>query len=97
MRYFTMRDKKSEGWNEPFTAQTRGTAIRRIAMGIKDNPMLQQYSEDFAIYETGMFDEMTGRTIGHADPIHVIDIADLVAELEHKNETIETTPQLGVA
>lgn len=95
MRYFTMRDKKAEGWNEPFNHQTKQTAMRSISLGLADNKMLRDYSEDFALYETGYFDNLTGRTIGHENPIHVIDISELVKGLEY--ETVETTPQLGVA
>lgn len=94
MRYFTIRDIKAEGWNEPFKSATRATAMRELTIGLAKDDTMRSYSSDFQLFETAVFDNLTGITMGHEFPVHICDISDLTFEMP---EIVETTPKIGVA
>lgn len=95
MKLFALRDTKAEAFNRPFCSATRLTAQREIQHGLAENNMLRTFAMDYTLYEVGSFDEETGRITPCPDPYHVIDVSELVQDVE--SETVETTPQLGVA
>lgn len=90
MKIFAMKDMKADSYNQPFFSSNAATAIRQLAMGLKENSMLTDFAADFSLYEIGLFDQATGRISATADPYHVIDISEIV---KTELETVDTTPQ----
>ncbi len=86
MNVFEIKDMKAEGFNIPFFEMTRATAMRKIQLGLSENKMLLDFSQDFAIYDCGTWDPTDGRIKGLPDPIHVCDISELVASLRKEEE-----------
>lgn len=82
MKIFSLLDMKAQGFNRPFCSKTRATAGREIATGINNDPIMATNAGDFAIYEIGRFDPETGRIYAEKDPVHVIDVIELLEEKE---------------
>lgn len=79
MKIFSIRDLKSEAYARPFFSQNRATAMRELSMSLQQNTMMIQYSEDFALFEIGDFDETVG-TLEGIQPHHVCDIRELIQD-----------------
>lgn len=63
MKIFVIYDRRAEQWNTPFMSRTRGTALRELAMSVKNAPednIMKQYPDDFEVYELGDFNEFEG-------------------------------------
>jgi len=78
---FSILDKKAEGANTPFFSQTRATAMRELAMKLRENPMMATYAEDFILYQVGTWDPHKPELSGQL-PERVCDVMDLLEETD---------------
>lgn len=78
MKLFSIQDMKAESFNRPFHSVTRATAMREVSTGLQQDEAMQVNAADFALYEIGSFDPITGRLTAQ-DPYHVCDVRELVA------------------
>lgn len=76
MKIFSIRDLKVEAYSTPFFSLNQGTATRDISVRFLENPMMKDYSEDFALYEIGDFDDQSG-LISPCQPKHVSELLPL--------------------
>lgn len=61
-----VRDRQLNAFMRPFTAQTRGQAIRAFRDEVnRHESELNAHPEDYELYELGTFDEATGKITGH--------------------------------
>lgn len=76
---FTMKDKVAKKWNQPLTRINAAVAIRDIAQGITQDPLINENRSDFALYTNGTFCEDTGRLIPIEgdDPQLVLELSNL--------------------
>lgn len=77
---FQLRDARAEAYVTPFYTLTRAMAMREIQQRMERDKTLIQFAADFAIYEAGPWDQHTGLHKPHEQPIHVIDVIELVPE-----------------
>lgn len=60
-RIFTVYDAKAEFYSKPFFARSTGEALRQFQEAANDEQnSIGRYPEDYAIFEIGEFDELTG-------------------------------------
>lgn len=58
---FAFYDQKSEAYMAPFTAPTRGHALRSFEDAVQDvNTLFGRHAEDFYLFEVGVMDLLTG-------------------------------------
>lgn len=91
MKMFSIRDLKAEAFNEPFFNLTPAMAMRRIQMSLQSpESQMKIFAPDFAIYQIGEFDQVTGLVTGIPDPHHLIEIVDLIKDIPsaHPSTTI---------
>lgn len=69
MKMFSIRDKKSTGFNTPFFQTTFGVAERSFQDAINDssNPM-SKHSEDYELYYLGEYAHDTGEVTPNYPP-----------------------------
>jgi hypothetical protein len=82
-KMYSIFDKKSDLFANPFVEKTDGTAVRAITDLIRQQPNapFAQYSQDYTLYRIGEFDERSGLVASLA--------AEKVIELETLNEKEE--------
>lgn len=80
MKIFTLKDARSEGYQVPFFRLTRAIAIRDIQSDLSNNKQMQNYAEDFAIYELGEWEPTNGMGKFHTEPVHVLNVEELVSK-----------------
>lgn len=75
---FAIRDVKSETFTPLAEFTTRMEAIRSLDSEVR-NPesTFAKYAEDFALFEMGSFDKVSGKIEVHAQPVHVINAYEL--------------------
>lgn len=60
-KVYSVFDKKTGSWDNPFTARTHGEAERMFSGALKDNQtLIGQYPEDFSLWHVGTFDPVSG-------------------------------------
>jgi hypothetical protein len=61
-KMYSLFDKKSDLFANPFVEKTDGTAVRAITDLIRQQPTgpFAQYSQDYTLYKIGEFDERSG-------------------------------------
>lgn len=60
-RLCSVYDKGAAVWLPPFCVRSAGEAVRMFQQSCRDSKtMMAQYPEQFALYEIGMFDDVTG-------------------------------------
>lgn len=79
LRLFSVLDIKAGFFKPPFAARSDGEALRALSEAMRDpQTTLAQYPEDFALYETGNFNDATG-TIEPTVPVrHLCGCAQLM-------------------
>lgn len=61
MKLFTVLDTKANFYRPPFTARSRGEALRSFEEAANDDKTLPGlHPEDFVLYEIGHFDDTKG-------------------------------------
>jgi len=67
---FSVFDSAAKFYSEPFTALTKGQALRNFVTAVNDkNTYLYQHPADYTLFELGTFDELTGLYVPHETPI----------------------------
>lgn len=67
MKMYSIYDSKSESYQQPVFAQTRGVVIRSLSQACADvNHDFHKFAADFTLFEIGEFDERTGMITPHA-------------------------------
>lgn len=62
MKIFSIKDRASEHFNQPFFQHTAAAAIRIIKNEMRqENSMLAAHPSDFELWELGTFDDQTGQ------------------------------------
>lgn len=75
-----VRDRQLDAFMRPFTAATRGQAIRAFTDEVnRQGSDIGQHPEDYELYELGQFDDDTGK-LTSADKPQSIAIASNVLE-----------------
>lgn len=62
-KMFSVFDSKAEVYMRPFVAQTVGAAVRGFSDEVnsaREDSQLSQHPEDFALFELGSWDELSG-------------------------------------
>lgn len=78
LKMFCVYDSKSKAYGTPFFAKTSGEAERSFQQAVRDpKTLISQYPEDFDLFHTGSFDELTGRLIALDSPVHMIKAVQL--------------------
>lgn len=77
MNAYSIRDVKAAASNIPFFSPTRSTAMRKLSVGLEEDPMMAKYAADFQLFEVGIWDPVTGILSGQ-QPHHVCDISELL-------------------
>lgn len=78
---YSVYDKKSQTYSQPFTEINDGTAIRVIQDTMEQNPNhpFTRHSEDFNLERVGRFNELSGDL--ETEPVgEVIQLSQLVKE-----------------
>lgn len=78
MLLFSIQDQKAAAFNRPFCSQTRATAMREIAVGLKQDSAMAQFASDYSLFEVGSFDIEKGILLPSAVPDHVCEIKELL-------------------
>lgn len=62
---FSIYDKKSENYSNPFTAVNKVVAIRDLTSTMEDKEiLLYKYASDYSLNEIGVFNTETGEITG---------------------------------
>jgi len=81
MLAFAIRDSKAEYFQEPIFARTRAEAIRSLEMELRsEKSRFRQCANDFALFELGSWDALTGKLEVHQQPVHVINAFEVVPQ-----------------
>jgi hypothetical protein len=80
LKFYSIRDGKSETYNKPFTEVSNGVALRNFMTAMEnEDSMIKKYPEDFSLWQVGQFDETTGEIIP-ANPECIGKAVDLKGE-----------------
>jgi hypothetical protein len=72
LKVFSIHDQKAEAYNTPFFQKTKGEALRNFTTGVNDpKTTLNQYPEDFDLWEMGDWDDQTGKFEPYETPKHI--------------------------
>ena len=75
---YSIYDKKSETYMQPFVELTDGTAIRQCTdLLLNTNSPFSKYPEDFTLMRIGSWDEVGGIPLGDTPPEVVIELLTL--------------------
>lgn len=86
MQLYSVYDKKGDEYSSPFKAHTHGDASRSITSTLmKGGTMLNQFPEDYVLYYVGDFNVTTGLLTPLESPVHVANIAILLANLPQQS------------
>lgn len=79
LRIYSVRDAKLEGFMQHQCFPTKGVAIRAFTEGVNtaDSPF-NKNPEDYALFEFGTFDDLSGKFELHPQPLHVINAIECV-------------------
>lgn len=76
-----VRDRQITAFLRPFTAQSRGQAIRSFRDEVnRDGSELNSHPEDYELYELGTFDEQTGNLKPHDSHVQLAIASNLIEE-----------------
>lgn len=81
-RIYSVRDAKSEAFMQHQCFPTKGVAIRAFTEGVNtaDTPF-NKNPEDYALFEFGTFDDLSGKFDLHDQPLHVINAFEVVKQV----------------
>lgn len=76
---FSIRDKKMETFNRPFTMPAAGAAIRAFQDEVNNaGSEMNKHPEDYELYDIGTFDDELGQITANSRPLKLADAADLI-------------------
>lgn len=74
---YSVFDKKTVVYGQPFFAHTHGHAIRMVQDSVdKEGNPLSKYPDDFTLYHIGVYNDADG-IIGGTNPSVVVEVASL--------------------
>ena len=77
MKLFSVYDSKTNSYSQPMTQLTTPSAIRDFSAECKkSDSRLNQFAEDFTLFELASFDQDTGTIIPLATPHAVVKALD---------------------
>uniref|UniRef100_A0AAU8B953 Nonstructural protein n=1 Tax=Dulem virus 168 TaxID=3145645 RepID=A0AAU8B953_9VIRU len=76
---YAIYDRKSDSFGFPFPSDSKGTAVRQVAIDTEDpkNP-LNKFAEDFDLYLISEYDKKTGTLAHYERPVFVMGLLDIV-------------------
>jgi len=77
MLMLSVRDAKAEIYHPPVFVRTRGEGIRSFSAAVNSDHEFGKHAEDYALFELGAFDPLSGIVEGHLQPVHVINALSL--------------------
>lgn len=80
MKVFTIQDTKAQTHSPLYCSLNSVTAMRELAIRIKNDALLSNYSEDFIFYQVGDWNQETA-DYTKEPKIQICLIADLIKEL----------------
>jgi len=82
-KMYSIRDKKLAVFGRPFFASDELVAKRGVAASLQ-NPenQMRLFSTDYELIELGSFDDSSGKVDIYQFPMHVCEIATLIAWIE---------------
>lgn len=84
---FVIYDSCAMVYNQPFFANNLHVAIRNLETVLKDQQSkLVEHPEHFTLFETGSYDDETGRFEQYPELRVVISVLDLMAEVRKRQE-----------
>lgn len=81
LNLYTIRDKKADYYDKPWTARTDAEAVRSLAQLVNsgsDNALVKN-PEDFSLHRIGQFDEQSGM-LGNVTQDFIVELASLKKE-----------------
>jgi len=92
-KFYTIYDSKAGYYTRPFTARTKGEALRMFQQAANDvQTQVGQYPEDFILFEIGTWDDITGN-IEHQAHISLGKALDYVEKDRKLSPTLVLPPQ----
>lgn len=86
---FTIYDSKTNAFDVPQFAKTRGDGIRAFTSAVlKGNTMLSEHPADFTLFELGYYDEQSGQFSIHEAKINLGTVAELVGNAKQENQNL---------
>ncbi len=77
---YTVYDKKAQIYHPPYYCHNVGHATRMFkTMFQQKESVINQYPEDFQVFELGEFNDSTGKMIGYQQPNFICTAADLIS------------------
>lgn len=81
LKVFTVRDSKSEVFNQPFFQRSHGEAERNFRTLVGDaTSNISKYPEDYDLYYLGEYDDLSGKMSILDTPQHVVKAVNAVAK-----------------
>ena len=78
-KIYAVRDAKSEMFTNPTYKATPGVAEREFRMMVNDKEsQLSAFPEDYALYELGEYDNLTGSIVSYDTPKHLVNALQCV-------------------
>lgn len=72
LKVYTVRDSKGDAYDSPWTARSRGAAIRAFSDACNDaKTKLYQHPNDYTLFEVGTWDDSTGQFIPEQSKIEI--------------------------
>lgn len=83
LKIFSVRDQKTEIYNQPFYQKTHGEAERSFRQLVNDpKSTINAHPQDFDLYYLGDYDDNSGKMAPCDTPQHVIKAVDCITK-EH--------------
>lgn len=84
-KIFTIYDSKAEVYGPPFFYQRTGEAIRAFEdLCIDPKTKLNQHSEDFTLFEIGMYDETNGQITSLKTPHPILKAIEAISAVKNR-------------
>lgn len=79
LKIYSIRDSKTEIFNQPFFKRTPGEAERDFNRLVNDKETHPgQFPTDFELYELGEYDDVSGKMTSFETPKHIVKGVQLV-------------------
>lgn len=78
LKIFSIRDSKAEAFLQPIFATTTGVAMRQLGAAVnQDGHDLNKFTDDYALFDLGEFDDQSGLIAPNPTPTVVCQAHDL--------------------
>lgn len=87
---FSVYDKKTAAFMQPFFQHTRGQAMRTLTDTVKGREsLIGSHPEDFQLFQVGEFDDQEGKIVPLKDGRFVCNASELVSGLPTFSEVMK--------